>query len=299
MFKNYFPLCMNLQLFAEGGADGSGATGAVAAPQIGESPAQGTEQTSAATEPTITEEQFKALMKGQFRGIVDKHTKSIVENRLKGTKERLARYEALDPVIGMLSQRYKFDANDPQIAELLTKAVEDDDAFYAEEAEKRGIDVNTMRQISKMERDNAALKKAIAEQESQRKADELLRGWMDEAEQLREVYPSFDLQAEIKNPNFVELMKLPIFNLKTAYEFIHKDEIQAAASQVVAQQVEQRIANRMASNANLPVENGVASASAAVAVRDASSLTKAERDDIIRRVMAGEKVTLGGNLISG
>ena len=289
-------ILMNLQLFAEG-AEGSGATGAAAALQNGENPAQGTEQTSAA--PTITEEQFRALMKGEFRGVVDKHTEGVVKHRLKGTKETLARYEALNPSLELLAQRYGTTTDNPEFAAILNKAIEEDDAFFTEEAEKRGVSVDTMRQISKMERDNAAMKKAIAEQESREKADKLLRGWMDEAEQLKEVYPSFDLQAEIQNPNFVELMKLPIFNLKSAYEFIHKDEIQAAQSRVVAQQMEQRIANKMASNANLPVENGIASASAAVAARDANSLTKQERDDIIRRVMAGEKVTLGGNLVSG
>ena len=290
---------MNLQLFAESGAEGTGATGTAAASQTGESPAQGAEQTSAAQ--TMTEEQFKEYMKDKnspLRGFVDKHTEGIVKNRLKGTKEALARYEALNPSLELLAQRYGTTTDNPEFAAILNRAIEDDDAFFAEEAEKRGVTVDTMRQISKMERDNAAMKKAIAEQESQRKTDELLRGWMTEAEELKGVYPSFDLQAEIRNPDFVELMKLPIFNLRSAYEFIHKDEIQAAASQVVAQQVEQRIANKVASNANLPVENGVASASAAVAVRDANSLTKQERDDIIRRVQAGENnITLGGRLI--
>lgn len=298
MFKTNFPLCMNLQLFAEGGAEGTGATGTAAASQAGESPAQGTEQTSAAQ--AMTEEQFNEYMKDkQFRSFVHKHTEGVVKNRLKGTKETIARYEALNPSLELLAQRYGTTTDNPEFAAILNKAIEDDDAFFAEEAEKRGVTVDTMRQISKMERDNAAMKKAIAEQENQRRANELVQGWMAEAEKLREVYPSFDLQAEIRNPDFVELMKLPIFNLRSAYEFIHKDEIQATASQVVAQQVEQRIANRMASNASLPVENGVASASAAVAARDANSLTKQERDEIIRRVMAGEKVSLGGNLVSG
>lgn len=296
MFKTIFPLCMNLQLFAEGGAEGTGATGTAAASQTGESPAQGTEQTSAAQ--TITEEQFNEYMKDkQFRSFVNKHTEGVVKNRLKGAKETITRYEALNPSLELLAQRYGTTTDNPEFAAILNRAIEDDDAFFAEEAEKRGVSVDTMRQISKMERDNAAMKKTIAEQESQRRADALLQGWMTEAEELKQVYPSFDLQAEIRNPDFVELMKLPIFNLRSAYEFIHKDELQAAASQVVAQQVEQRIANRVASNASLPVENGVASASAAVAVKDVRNMTKAERDAINRRVANGEHLTMGGKLV--
>lgn len=290
MFKTLFNP-WNLQLFAEG--EGSGATGAAAASQTGESP-QGAEQTSAA--PAFTEEQFNEYMKNDkaFRGFVNKHTEGIVKNRLKGTKEEVARYKALYPVVELLAQRYHIDTENPEYAGAMIKALEDDDAFFMEEAEKRGVSVDSMRQISKMERENAAMKKAIAEQENQRKADELLKGWMAQAEKVKEIYPSFDLQTECENPDFVELIKLPIFNLQSAFEFIHKDELQAAANQVVAQQVEQRIANKVASNANLPVENGYAVASAAVAKKDVRNMTRAEREEINRRVARGEKFSFGG-----
>ena len=298
MFKTIFPLCMNLQLFAEGGAEGAGETGAAAASQNGESPAQGTEQTSAAL--TITEEQFKELMKDKnspLRGFVDKHTEGIVRNRLKGTKETITRYEALNPVLELFAQRYNTTTDDPNFAAILTKAAEEDDSFFAAEAEKRGIDVETMKRLSKAERENTHMKKVIADQENQRKADELLRGWMDQAEKLKETYPSFDLKAELENPDFIELMRSPLFNVQSAYEFIHRDELKAAAAKVVAQQMEQRFANKMASNANFPAENGVASTSAAVASHDVRNMTKAERDAINRRVARGEHVTMGGNLV--
>lgn len=292
MLNNNPMLRVNLQLFAEGVAEGTGETGAVAASQTGENPAQGTQPSSEA-ELTITEEQFKQLMNGQFKGVVNKHTEGIVKNRLKGTKAQLARYEALNPSLELLAQRYGTTTDNPEFANILNKAIEDDDAFFAEEAEKRGVSVDTMRQISKMERDNAAMQRMIAEQESQRRADEILKGWIDDAEKLKEVYPSFDLQQELDNPNFVELMKLPIFNLQSAYEFIHKDELDAAKSQVVAQQMEQKIANKVASNQRLPVENGVAATSAATAQRDVRSLTRADRERINLEIAAGKKYTFG------
>lgn len=281
---------MNLQLFSDGG-DGAGATGADAAPQIGENPAQGTEPTSEAL--AITEEQFKELMNGQFKGVVNKHTEGIVKSRLKGTKAQLARYEALNPTLELLAQRYGTTTDNPDFAAILNKATEEDDAFFAEEAEKRGVSVDTMRQISKMERDNAAMQRMIAEQENQRKADELLNGWIQDAEKLKEVYPSFDLQSELENPDFVELMRLPIMDLQSAYEFIHKNELQAAKSEVIAQQMEQKIANKVASNQRLPVENGVAATSAATAQRDVRSLTRADRERINLEIAAGKKISFG------
>lgn len=298
MFKTIFPLRMNLQLFADGGAEGTGATGAVAAPQNGESPAQGIEQTSAAL--TITEEQFKELMKDKnssLRGFVDKHTEGIVKSRLKGTKETLSRYEAMDPVLDMLSQRYHANRDDPNFADTLIQALEADDAFFAEEAEKRGVSVDTMKQISKMERENEAMRKAIAEQERQQKDYELYQAWENEAAKVKEIYPGFDFQKELQNPQFIELLSLPTMDMKAVFEFVHRDEIQAAASQVVAQQMQQRFANKMASNANLPVENAVAPTSAVVAPHDVRNMTKAERDAINRRVARGEHITMGGTLV--
>lgn len=288
MFKTFS--VMNLQLFADG-AEGTGATGTAAASQTGESPAQGTEQTSAA--PAITEEQFMELMNGQFKSVVNKHTEGIVKNRLKGTKAQLARYEKLNPVLELLAQRYGTPTDNDDFAEIVTKAIEEDDAFFAEEAERRGIDVESMRQISKAERENAAMRKMISEQENQREADRILRGWMDEADKLRELYPSFDLQTEMENPDFVELIRLPIFDLKKAYEFLHRDELQAAASKIVAQQMEQKVANSVASNSRLPVENGVSAASAATAQRDVRSLTRADREKLNLEIAAGKRVTFG------
>ena len=282
-------LLWNLQLFAEGG-EGAGATGTAAASQAGETAQQGETQTSAA--PTYTEEQFNESMKDKtFRGFVNKHTEGIVKNRLKGMKEQAARYEALDPVLDLLAQKYQTSRDDPKFAEILTKAVEEDDALYAEEAEKLGISIDAMRQISKTERENAAMRRQLDQERRLKEADEWYMARYQEAEELKQMYPSFDLEAELQNPDFVELIKLPTFNMRKAYEFVHMDEFQAAASQVVAQQTEKLLANKMASNASRPVENGVAVTSAATAKRDVSSLTYAERQEINRRVARGELIT--------
>lgn len=284
MYNTLFP--MNLQLFAEG-AEGTGATEAAAAPQTGENPAQGTEQTSAAS--AINEEQFNEYMKDkQFRGFVNKHTESIVKNRLKGAKETIARYEALDPILDMLSQRYQASRDDPNFAELLTKALEDDDALYAEEAEKRGVSVDTMRQISKTERELAAVRRKIDQDRRLKEADEWYDAKYKEAEALKQTYPSFDLTEELQNQEFVQLINLPTFDMRRAYEFIHKDEIDAAKAQAVAQQMEQKVANAVASGQRFPAENAVSSTNAAVAKRGVKDLSYQDRQDIARRVLSGE-----------
>ena len=86
------------------------------------------------------------------------------------------------------------------------------------------------------------------------------------------------------------MLKVPGVDVRTAYELIHKDEIIAGAMQFTAKTVEQKIANKIMANGARPNENGMSSQSAAVVKSDVSQLSKADRQEIIRRVARGEKI---------
>jgi hypothetical protein len=209
-----------------------------------------------------------------------------VQRRLKGTKETVEKYNALMPTLETLAKKYGVDASD--IA-ALNKAIEEDDAYYEEEALERGISVEQLKYIRKVERENADLQRQMNERESRENADRLYSAWMDQAENTRSVYPSFDLATEMQNPKFVQLLRSNV-DVRTAYEVLHKDEIIPAAMQFTAKTVEQKIANSIASGSRRPTENGMSSQSSAVVKDDVSRLTKADRDEIIRRVQRGEKI---------
>ena len=310
-------LRINLQLFAEGGAgdggngaEGTGATEAAAAPQqrvnsknpladmvYGKQAEEAEQPTSQAQEETVTPEQlateFKELTKkgGKYAEQFNKATEGIVKNRLKGTKAQVARLEALNPTLELLAQKYGVDSSDQNFVELLNKAIEEDDTFFADEAAQRGISVEELKHIRKLERDNAILQRAQRDAEERRKADELYTRWLQQAEEVKNIYPDFDLQTEIKsNPQFVELLRLPSIDVRTAYEVIHKDELTAAAMQYAAKTVEKKVKNTIAANAKRPNENGVAATNSQRAKRDVASLTKADRDEIRRRVARGETI---------
>ena len=123
----------------------------------------------------------------------------------------------------------------------------------------------------------------------QENGKKLYTAWMQQADEAKKVYPSFDLRAEMNNPKFVDLLRSNI-DVRTAYEVIHKDEIIPAAMQFTAQTVESKIAKKIASNGARPSENGMSSQSAAVVKSDVSQLSKADRAEIIRRVQRGEKI---------
>lgn len=303
-----FPMILDLQLFAEGGDGGTGAEGATGATAtVAASQTKGVKTNPLAnvkygtqveeeaapvaeveTEPAEDRNaKFEALIKGEYKDLYDQRVQDTVQKRLKGSKETVERYEALAPTLEMLAKKYGVDATD---IKALTKAIEEDDSYYEEEALEKGITVEQLKAIRKMERENAELKKQMEEQNRRDNANKLYAQWMEQEQQTKAVYPDFSLRAEMQNPKFVELLRSNI-DVKTAFEVIHKDEIIPAAMQYTAKQVEQKIANKIIANGARPTENGNSSQGAAVTKGDVSQLTKADRAEVNRRVLRGEKIT--------
>ena len=317
--KNFIPM-LSLQIFAEGAgaaggagdggtAQGQGVTEAAALPQTkGEknnplaavkygiqedvAPAAEVQQTITEAQPDPNAE-FEKLIKGQYKEQYDARVQDTIQKRLKGSKEIVDKYNALTPTLEILAKNYGVDAAD---IEALNKAVEEDDAFIEEEALREGKSTQQVREdrrkereIKKMEREFTELKRQIQEKETQEKANKIYAQWMQEEQETKKVYPSFNMQDEMKNPEFEKLLRSNV-NVRTAYEVLHKDDIISGAMQFTAKTVEQKLTNKIIANGARPTENGMSSQGAAVVKSDVSQLSKADRAEIIRRVQRGEKI---------
>lgn len=309
-YKLYYPI--NLQLFAEGGA-GAGAaggdtgtgtatgdTGAAAVPNKGvKNPLAdmkyGIQDTPAAVEtagkpaePATPDRTaaFEAMIKGEYKDLYDAKVQDTIQKRLKSSKETVDKYNSLAPTLELLASKYGVDAAD---VEALNKAIADDDTYYEEEAMQRGLTVQELKGIKKMERENAALRAQMQEQQAKQNADKLYAAWMQQEAETQKVYPAFSMKAEMQNQKFVDLLRSNI-DVRTAYEVLHKDEIIPAAMQFTAKTVEQKLTNKIIANGARPAENGMAAQGAALVKSDVSQLTKADREEIIRRVRQGEKI---------
>ena len=296
---------LSLQLFAEGAGDGGtaqgqGVTEAAALPQTkGEkanplanvkygiqeeqvAPAAEVQQT-AAPDPNA---EFEELIKGKYKPQYDAKMQDTIQKRLKSSKETVDKFNALSPTLELLAKKYGVDVAD--IAGL-NKAIEEDDSYFEEEALQKGMTVQQLKEVRKMERENADLRAQMQEAQRQEQGKKLYAAWMQQADEAKKVYPSFDLKTEMNNPKFLELLRSNI-DVRTAYEVTHKDEIISGAMQFTAQAVESKLAKKIASNGARPAENGMRSQSAAVVKSDVSQLSKADRAEIIRRVQRGEKI---------
>lgn len=213
-----------------------------------------------------------------------------IQKRLKGQKETVEKYEALAPTLSTLAKKYGVDATD---IKALNKAIEEDDAYYEEEALEKGVTVEQLKQFKKMERENAELKKLRDENNAKEAAEKKVAAWVEQSKQVKAIYPSFDLKSEMQNSKFLDLLRVPGVDVRTAYELVHKDEIIAGAMQFTAKTVEKKIADKIAANGARPTENGLNSQSASLTRSDVSQLSKEDILDYQRRVMRGEKVSFG------
>ena len=99
---------------------------------------------------------------------------------------------------------------------------------------------------------------------------------IDEAEKAKEIYPSFELDREFENPVFRRLMSagVPVIS---AYELIHRDEVNALLIEKAVRQAEKRIASAVSSGTKIPDENGSSPSAASLSSVDPRNLTKEQR----------------------
>ena len=313
MFINNFIPRFDLQLFADGGAaagGGDGGTGAegttgvtatdtasqtkgvknpLANVKYGKQP-EDVSNAEAQTNTANTEaqqvdraEEFEKLIKGEYKDLYDSNVQNIVQNRLKNSKETAEKFEKVSPLLDMLAQKYGVKPGD---LDSLRKAVEEDDAYYEAEALEKGCTVEFLKQVKKTERENAELRAARERSLKQ----EIYSRWQKQSEEMKSIYPTYDFDTEMQNKQFSTLLANNV-DVRTAYEVVHKDEIIPAAMQFTAQKVKENFANEVRANGARPSENGTGGQSAAVIKRDVSKLSLEDREEIVRRVQRGEKIS--------
>lgn len=295
MIKKESILELNLQLFAEGGDGGASgnatADGGFATSETGvKGGSQNVDGVSATeTQEIDREAEFKKLIEGEYKDLYGAKVKETVEKRVKGLSDKVKSHEKLNPALDLLRNRYGIE--DITDVEALAKAIEDDDSYYEAEAMERGMTVEELKRIHKIERENAEFRRAEQDRLEQERREEVFRRWDKQTEETKAIFPGFDFDTEFdNNPDFRGLLAANV-DVKTAYQVCHQDEIMSGAMQYAAKTAEKRVADNIAANGKRPTENGVSSQSASVTKVDISKMSNAQMDEYIRKARNGEKVT--------
>lgn len=246
--------------------------------------------------PPVPEEKpkFSELIKGEYKKEFDEKVQSIIDERFKKAKGLEEWAKKLNPVVSKLAAKYGVKAED---INGLMAAIDEDKAYYEHEAERLGISVEQLKAMRDMEADKIQITREkeevrlqLEELQRQQRAEEIWGEWQQEAEAVKGMFPDFELETELQNPQFQSLLTNGV-DMNTAYKVLHMDDVIGSAMQYTAAQVAQKQAANIAKRAQRPIENGTSSQGGVIVKKDVSKLSKEDRREIIKRVSRGEQIS--------
>lgn len=238
---------------------------------------------------------FGELLRGEYADL----TEELMQNAVTEATRRLEASPAMKGLMQALQEKYGTDANDlVALTEAVRNGVVKDDAYYEKLAMEKGVSTRTARELDKLESQNRHLteqQQMIQQMERQRvqqaRIAELQAGWDREAEQLKAQYPDFNMAEVLANPEVEKMMRSGV-SMTNAYRSAYFDHILKQQQAATARQVEQGVVNRMQQRNARPGENGTRPGGAVQTKIDVSHMSRKEMEEMEKRVMRGEVITL-------
>lgn len=238
---------------------------------------------------------FGELLRGEYADL----TEELMQNAVTEATRRLEASPAMKGLMQALQEKYGTDANDlVALTEAVRNGAVKDDAYYEKLAMEKGVSTKTARELDKLESQNKQLteqQQLIRQMERQREQQariaELQAGWDREAEQLKAQYPDFNMAEVLANPEVEKMMRSGV-SMTNAYRSAYFDHILKQQQAATAQQVEQGVVNRMQQRNARPGENGTRPGGAVQTKIDVSHMSRKEMEEMERRAMRGEVITL-------
>ena len=224
--------------------------------------------------------------RNEFKAELDQDFQRVFNKRFGETKQMQEQLDAVSPVIDLLRDKYGVTDGD---MDKLMAAMEEDDSYWQDAADENGMTVEQYKQFRRYERENAELNQQIRAMQQQDAADNQLRQWWQQGEALKQQYPSFDLDREAQNPEFLRLLQSGI-PVDHAFKLIHMDEIMQGVAANTAKAAERQITANIRARGARPAEAGASGKAAFTVKNDVSKLTKKDRAEIARRAMRGEEI---------
>lgn len=263
---------MRLQIFDEGSAAASAGTAG------GENhPQNGTGEGGSASESGEGERDFHAefekLIQGEYKDVYDKKMQKALQEKQRAGKQTESRLKDAESLLSLVGERYGWDGKD---LSALRTSLENDRAYLEQEALERGMTVEQLAEVKRLERENRNLLRQQTEAREKAEFEKKFGGWMQEAEGLKGTYPNLNLMEEFKNPQFVRLLDSGV-GVKAAYQAVHFDDLMGGVLQYTARQTQKAVIDGIKANGMRPDENGAKGSNGANQKIDVHKLTAAER----------------------
>lgn len=281
------------------GAEGSGAPTSTAEPTVvygkAEAGEEGESQVgtdinaegNAGGEPDVDlDAEFEQLISGKFKEQFGARVQDTVQRRFKNNanfEKQLNDYrDALAPLAAGLG----VDVSD---VKGLKTAIENNDGLYAQIAEEQGMTPEQVKEHLQLKADAQKGREMQREILRQQERREMFAQWDNQAEALKEIFPSFNLESEFQNQDFMDNLEL-VKDVNRAFYLTHMDDILSGAMEMSAKNAKEQTVKAIQQKASRPAENAMSSQPAVIRKDDPSKMTAEERRIVAEKVRRGEKI---------
>jgi len=236
------------------------------------------------------EARWKELKKGEMRDLYNRDVQETIQRRFKNQADAQAVLDKLMPAINALAKQRGIEEGN---LDAFVENVEKDDSLIEDAAAEAGMTVESYRTMEQLRQENERYQ--AEKQASQR--EEALRAHYakltQQAEALKARIPGFNLAAELQNDTFLRLTSPEGgLDVETAYYAIHHRELEPQAMAYGIQKAQEQMAQTIQANRARPAEGALKGGQATNFQIDPRTMTKAQRQDLIRRARRGERIEL-------
>ena len=277
-------LALDLQLFADdAGETAESSGGDVTGAEIQQAPGgDGGQQTAT----------FQDLIAGQYKqeyeAAVGQRVNSAIQARFKNQRNLQQQLDGVAPIMRELAAKYGVDAQD--VKGIYAKMT-DDLSLYQKEADELGTSPEIVRNMHRLQAENQRVQAENQRFTQEAQMQQHFRTLSEQAEQMKQQFPGFDLMAEMQNPRFARMTSPQGgMDVKTAFYAVHGEEIARNGMQYAARQAAGNVAASVRSGASRPVENGMQRQAPVSMGVDIAHMDKKTRAEYRRRIANGELI---------
>ena len=244
-------------------------------------------------EKTI-QEKWDELKKGEYKDMYGADVQKAIQDRFKNQADLQKQLDALQPILEAGKKIYGVEDT-----AALADAIRNDDRLRQaeeDEAEAAGMTVESFRTLKKLEEDNQRYR----QQEQQTIEEQMLRNHyqklVQQAEEMQKVFPGFDLQEELKNPEFMRLTSPNVgVSVENAFYAIHGKSVAAESMKAGMERAQKQLGQTIKAQGMRPIEGAAHGQGqpAAQAPLDFNRMTRPERERFRSQVKAGKVVIPG------
>lgn len=230
----------------------------------------------------------------KYKDQIGQDIQDAIQRRFKNQQSFEDQYNNLLDGLAPLFLKYGLDGSD---IDGLKDALAKDDSLLEDMAFSEGLTTEAMRERLRDRQENARLQKELdrirneqIEAQASRDAYNQYNAWVKEAEELKQLYPNFDLTAELENDEFRNDLINSGKSLRKVYEATHLQEIIEGAIQTTAKKSQEAVINNIRARGMRPPENGTRMGSVSVK-KDVNDLTDKDIERIYERVKKGDRIS--------